>query len=55
MSIPLRNSREVTIGKVKIGGKHRIAVQSMAATRTQDLEGTLRQIRILEKAGADLI
>jgi len=27
----------------------------MAATRTQDLEGTLRQIRILEKAGADLI
>jgi (E)-4-hydroxy-3-methylbut-2-enyl-diphosphate synthase len=27
----------------------------MAATRTRDLEATLRQIRILEGAGADLI
>lgn len=52
---PSRATREITVGKVKIGGENPIAVQSMAATRTQDLEGTLRQIRILEKAGADLI
>ncbi len=50
-----RTTREITVGKVKIGGRNPIAVQSMAATRTQDLEGTLRQIRILERAGADLI
>jgi (E)-4-hydroxy-3-methylbut-2-enyl-diphosphate synthase len=50
-----RTSREIQVGRVKIGGNNPIAVQSMAATRTQDLDGTLRQIRILEKAGADLI
>ncbi|HSA59782.1 MAG TPA: (E)-4-hydroxy-3-methylbut-2-enyl-diphosphate synthase [bacterium] len=53
--LPERKTREITVGRVKIGGRNPIAVQSMAATRTQDLEGTLRQIRILEKAGADLI
>lgn len=53
--LPLRLSRVVRVGPIKIGGSNPIAVQSMAATRTQDLEGTLRQIRILEKAGADLI
>lgn len=50
-----RTSREIRVGRVKMGGKNPVTVQSMAATRTQDLEGTLRQIRILEKAGADLI
>lgn len=53
--IPSRQSREIHVGPVRMGGKNPITVQSMAATRTQDLEGTLRQIRILEKAGADLI
>ncbi|QQR80044.1 MAG: (E)-4-hydroxy-3-methylbut-2-enyl-diphosphate synthase [Deltaproteobacteria bacterium] len=55
MSLPQRTSRTIQIGRLKMGGSNPITVQSMAATRTQDLEGTLRQIRILEKAGADLI
>ncbi len=55
MSSSPRTTHEVRIGRLKIGGAHPIAVQSMTATRTQDLQGTLRQIRILEKAGADLI
>jgi (E)-4-hydroxy-3-methylbut-2-enyl-diphosphate synthase len=38
-----------------IGGSAPIAVQSMAATRTQDVEATVRQVRILEEAGADLV
>ncbi len=38
-----------------IGGTAPIAVQSMAATRTQDVDATLRQVEILKKAGADLI
>lgn len=53
--LPERHSREIQVGPVKMGGKNPITVQSMCATRTQDLPGTLRQIRILEKAGADLI
>ncbi|MBI4374761.1 MAG: flavodoxin-dependent (E)-4-hydroxy-3-methylbut-2-enyl-diphosphate synthase, partial [Deltaproteobacteria bacterium] len=51
----MRKSREIQIGRLRLGGGHPIAVQSMCATRTQDLEATRRQIRILEAAGADLI
>ena len=34
---------------------HPIAVQSMTATRTQDLSATIRQVELLEAAGADVI
>ncbi|QPJ63567.1 MAG: (E)-4-hydroxy-3-methylbut-2-enyl-diphosphate synthase [Candidatus Nitronauta litoralis] len=50
-----RSTRQVKIGSLTIGGDSPIAVQSMTATRTQDLEATGRQIEILEKAGADVI
>ncbi len=49
-----RKTRPIRVGNLTIGGGG-ITVQSMAATRTQDLEATLRQIEILELAGADLI
>ncbi len=48
-------TREVQIGRTTIGGGHPIAVQSMAATRTQDTEATIRQLRLLAEAGADVI
>ncbi|HEY5611922.1 MAG TPA: (E)-4-hydroxy-3-methylbut-2-enyl-diphosphate synthase [Thermoanaerobaculia bacterium] len=51
----MRHTREIAIGTIRIGGAHPIAVQSMTATKTQDIEATLRQVRILETAGADLI
>lgn len=50
-----RNTRQIKIGSLTIGGDAPIAVQSMTATRTQDLKATGRQIEILEKAGADII
>ena len=50
-----RKTREITIGTIRIGGNQRIAVQSMAATRTQDIDATLRQIELMEQAGADVI
>ncbi|MCU1228962.1 MAG: 4-hydroxy-3-methylbut-2-en-yl diphosphate synthase [Acidobacteria bacterium] len=50
-----RTTREVRIGTVTIGAGHPIAVQSMAATRTQDIDATLRQVQLLEEAGADVI
>jgi len=53
--IPPRKTRTISIRGLPVGGSAPIAVQSMAATRTSDLEATLRQIRILESAGADLI
>lgn len=53
--IPPRKTRTIRIRTLRVGGDAPIAVQSMAATRTRDLAATLRQIRILEAAGADLI
>ncbi|HEV8112008.1 MAG TPA: (E)-4-hydroxy-3-methylbut-2-enyl-diphosphate synthase [Planctomycetota bacterium] len=53
--IPARKTRTIHIRGLPVGGTAPIAVQSMAATSTSDLEATGRQIRILEAAGADLI
>jgi (E)-4-hydroxy-3-methylbut-2-enyl-diphosphate synthase len=56
MSQTQRNpTRAVKIGHIIIGDGHPIAVQSMAATRTQDIAATQRQVRLLEAANADLI
>lgn len=53
--IPPRKTRTIRIRDLEVGGRAPIAVQSMAATRTRDLEATSRQIAILQRAGADLI
>jgi (E)-4-hydroxy-3-methylbut-2-enyl-diphosphate synthase len=53
--IPPRKTRTIHIRDLPVGGDAPIAVQSMAATRTRDIPATLRQVRILEAAGADLI
>jgi (E)-4-hydroxy-3-methylbut-2-enyl-diphosphate synthase len=50
-----RKTREVRIGNVRIGAGHPIAVQSMTATKTQDVDATIRQVELLEEAGADVI
>jgi len=54
-NIKPRKTRKIRIGTLTLGGDSPIAVQSMTATRTQDLAATRRQIEILEKAGADII
>lgn len=48
-------TRKIKIGDLTIGGGSPIAVQSMCATHTQDIDATLGQIQSLEKNGADLI
>jgi (E)-4-hydroxy-3-methylbut-2-enyl-diphosphate synthase len=48
-------TRPVRIGALTIGGGQPIAVQSMAATRTGDVTATLRQLQLLEQAGADIV
>jgi (E)-4-hydroxy-3-methylbut-2-enyl-diphosphate synthase len=50
-----RTTREIRIGNIRIGGSNPIAVQSMTATRTQDVAATIRQVELLELAGADVI
>jgi (E)-4-hydroxy-3-methylbut-2-enyl-diphosphate synthase len=52
---PRNPTREVRIGRLRIGAGRPIAVQSMCATKTSDVEATVRQILDLERAGADLV
>jgi (E)-4-hydroxy-3-methylbut-2-enyl-diphosphate synthase len=48
-------TREVRIGSICIGANHPIAVQSMTATHTQDIDATVKLIHDLEAAGADVV
>lgn len=50
-----RESREVSVGNVKIGGRNPIAIQSMTNTDTRDVEATYKQVRALEEAGCDIV
>ena len=52
---PRNQTRAVRVGRITIGGGAPIAVQSMAATKTQDIEATVRQVTLLAAAGADLV
>ena len=49
------DTRPVRAGSVVIGGSNPIVVQSMCATRTQDIEATVAQATMLHEAGAGLV
>jgi (E)-4-hydroxy-3-methylbut-2-enyl-diphosphate synthase len=54
-SFPRRQTRQVMVGEVPVGGGAPITVQSMTITKTADVEGTLQQIYALAGAGADIV
>ncbi len=54
-TIERNRTREVRIGRIAIGAGHPIAVQSMTATKTPNIDATVEQIRQLVEAGADII
>jgi (E)-4-hydroxy-3-methylbut-2-enyl-diphosphate synthase len=47
--------RQIDVGGVKIGGGAPVAVQSMTKTETADYDATLKQVRAIADAGADLV
>jgi len=53
--IERRKSRKIRVGSVAVGGDAPISVQTMTNTLTTDVEGTIRQIREAEIAGADIV
>ncbi|MAV36628.1 MAG: 4-hydroxy-3-methylbut-2-en-1-yl diphosphate synthase, partial [Planctomycetaceae bacterium] len=55
MEIQRNPTRAVRIGSISIGGGHPLAVQSMTATSTQDIDATVEQINALEAVGADVV
>ena len=50
-----RRTRQISVGKVAVGGDAPITVQSMTTTKTADVEGTLQQIYALAAAGCDIV
>ena len=53
--ITRRKSRKIRVGAVEVGGDAPITVQSMTNTLTSDAGATIRQIKALEAAGADIV
>lgn len=53
--IQRRQSRQVMIGNVPVGGGAPITVQSMTNTETTDVAATVAQIRRIQSAGADIV
>lgn len=55
LEITRNPTRSVKIGSITIGSEHPIAVQSMTATHTQDIDATVEQVNALADAGADVV
>lgn len=47
--------KEISVGKVKIGGNNPISIQSMTNTDTRNVKETVAQIRRLETCGCEII
>mgnify|MGYP000533559769 FL=1 len=54
-SILRRNSRQVRVGTVRIGGDAPVVVQSMTNTDTADIGATTRQVQALAEAGSEVV
>jgi len=50
-----KKTKEINVGNLKIGGDNPISVQSMTNTLTKDIKSTIKQIKEIENAGADLV
>lgn len=55
MVIQRNPTRPVRIGSIYVGATHPIAVQSMTATHTQNVDDTVAQVNALHAAGADVV
>jgi (E)-4-hydroxy-3-methylbut-2-enyl-diphosphate synthase len=54
-SLSSRTTRTVRIGSMPVGGGAPIAVQSMCATKTRDVDATVSQVGQLQRAGAGVV
>ncbi|MFX0541046.1 flavodoxin-dependent (E)-4-hydroxy-3-methylbut-2-enyl-diphosphate synthase [Roseovarius sp. S4756] len=54
-NIERRQSRQIHVGNVPVGGGAPISVQTMTNTATTDVAGTVAQIQAAAEAGADIV
>ncbi len=50
-----RQSRQIHVGRVAVGGGAPVSIQSMTTTKTDDVEATLIQVHELATQGADIV
>ena len=55
MELPRKQTRQLKLGSVRIGGGAPIVVQSMTNTDTRDVEATLGQIKLLHDANCEIV
>ena len=55
MELKRNDTRGVRVGSCVLGDHNPIAVQSMTATHTQDIDATVAQVNALHEAGADVV
>ncbi len=53
--IKRKNTKEINVGKVKVGGNNPITVQTMTNTLTTDHKATIEQINKVAEVGADIV
>ncbi len=53
--IKRRKTKKIKVGKVEVGGDAPISIQSMTNTLTTNVKDTVKQIKQIENAGADLV
>jgi (E)-4-hydroxy-3-methylbut-2-enyl-diphosphate synthase len=52
---PRRQTHQVRVGPVAIGGGAPVSIQSMTGTHTHDVDATVAQVHALAAAGADIV
>ncbi|MFK7769213.1 MAG: flavodoxin-dependent (E)-4-hydroxy-3-methylbut-2-enyl-diphosphate synthase [Mariniblastus sp.] len=55
VEIQRNKTRSVKIGTITIGDNNPIAVQSMTATKTTDIDATVELVQLMQDAGADVV
>ena len=50
-----KKTKEINVGKIKVGGDNPITVQTMTNTLTSDHKSTIEQINKVTEAGADIV
>ena len=54
-TINRKKTKEISVGKIKVGGNNPITVQTMTNTLTTDHKSTIEQINKVTEAGADIV
>ena len=48
-------TKQIKVGNVPVGGCSPISIQSMTNTNTEDVKSTIKQVNLIQDAGADIV